>query len=60
MSQRASLSGLPFGDTPSDMHRLQSVFIASSGGIELKSSDALSCSPGRLAAFTSRQTSLDL
>eukprot|EP00971_Amphidinium_carterae_P053078 1045414-Amphidinium_carterae.1 len=54
MSQRANFSGLPFGDTPSDMHKLQllhSVLIASSGGIELKK--ALRPSAALLGAWPS-------
>eukprot|EP00971_Amphidinium_carterae_P034801 685158-Amphidinium_carterae.1 len=60
MSHSANFNGLPCRDTPCDMHRLHSVLMASSGGIELKSSDALSCSPGFFARVTSRHTSLDL
>eukprot|EP00971_Amphidinium_carterae_P122246 2420558-Amphidinium_carterae.1 len=59
MSQSASFRGLPFGEAPSVMQRLHNILIASKGGIELKSSDALSCSPGFLAFFTSRHTSRD-
>eukprot|EP00971_Amphidinium_carterae_P032236 635110-Amphidinium_carterae.4 len=60
MSHNANFNGFPRGDIPSVMHKLHKVLTASSGGIELNNSEAFSCSPGRLAFFTSLHTSIAL